>query len=119
MANKVKCFNIVKAVTDEASNQLGSTWTLDVRRFAILKQYCEAIDNLASWCDAEAFEVEVDDILLTISIAMECPEITVDKTTGIFFDLLERSLRASFSTTADTGALVIRLTFPSVWVPVA
>ncbi|MBR0156337.1 MAG: hypothetical protein IJM20_02315 [Clostridia bacterium] len=115
MSNKVKCFNVVKMVTDEATSQFGPGWTECEDRVDILRQYCEYIDKVAEEANAEAFEVEVDDIEMTIDVKMECPDLVIENASHAFYDLAERALKLSFAVSKETGNLVVGFTFPSIW----
>lgn len=110
----IKCFNIAKAVIDEASDQFGRSWAPRADKLAILKQYCEAIDELAEEFAAEAFDVEVDNVQMTIGIAVECPDMTIESKSHVFYELLERAISVSYSVSPE-GNLVIKFVFPSIW----
>lgn len=110
----VKCFDAVSMVVEEASKQFSPLWELDTESYDILKQYCSVIDSLAEEFDGESFDVSVDDIKMTIGIALECPDIVIESTSHNFYKLAQRSNSVSFSVTED-GNLNVEFTFPSVW----
>lgn len=114
MGNSVKCFKAVSEVLEEATRQFSPLWEIDEEKYDILKQYCDAIDLLASEFDGESFEAEVDNIEMTISIRLECSDMTIKSKAHKYYDLTQRALSFGFSATKK-GNLVVEFVFPSVW----
>ena len=110
----IKCFDVVSMVADEATKQFSPLWVLDKEKYDILKQYCGSLDVLAKEFESESFEAEVDDIEMTISITMECPDIVIYTAKHIFCELVERTVRFGFSV-SENGDLNVKFVFPSVW----
>lgn len=110
----VKCFDIVNMIIEEADEQFGSLWKINEENYKILEQYCSAMDILAKEHDGEAFEVEVDDIAMTVAIGMECPDFTVRDKDILYYELVKRAVSFGFSTTEE-GNLLVKFTFPSIW----
>lgn len=110
----VKCFDIVNMILDEATEQFGGAWEVNEENYKILEQYCNAMDILAKEHDGEAFEVEVDDIAMTVSISMECMDFVVKDKDSLYYELVKRAISFGFSVT-DEGNLLVKFTFPSIW----
>lgn len=115
----VKCFDAVTMVTDESTKRFAPIWVEDSEKKDILKNYCEAIDELAEEFDGETFDVEVDEIDMTISIKLECASsVMVDSQHHKLVQLANRSVRFGFSgATTESGnkCLSIEFVFPSIW----
>jgi hypothetical protein len=112
--NFITCFDVVSMVVDEATERFAPLWRVDNERYDVLRQYCEALDQVAAEFDGESFEVEVDEIKMTIAITMTCSDLTVQSASHVLYQLGERALSLRFNTTAE-GDLAVTLTFPSVW----
>lgn len=110
----VTCFDVVTMVTDEATKQFSPGFRENQERKEILKQYCEAIDALAKEFGGESFEVDVDDIKMTISIKMECPDMVIQSKNHVFYALSERAISVGFSH-GDGDMISVEFVFPSIW----
>lgn len=110
----VSCFDVVTMVTDEATAQFSPLFRENKERKAILRQYCDAIDMLAKEFDGESFEVEVDDIEMTISIKMECPDMVIQGSANPFYALAERAVSIGFSH-GEGDTIIVEFVFPSIW----
>ena len=110
----VNCFDVVSMVVEEATKQFAPLWKLDKECNRILEQYCSVIDSLAEEFGGESFDVTVDDIAMTITIVMECEDITILSPAHHFYKLAERSVELGFSV-SENGRLNVRFVFPSVW----
>lgn len=110
----VNCFDVVSMVVEEATKQFAPLWKLDKECNRILEQYCSVIDSLAEEFGGESFDVTVDDIAMTITIVMECEDITIESKTHKFYSLAQRSKALGFSVSED-GNLNVKFVFPSVW----
>lgn len=111
---KVKCFDIVSMVTEEATSQFAPLWKVNTEKQKVLEQYCEALDELAEEFDGESFEVDVDDIKMTIAITMECEDMTIESSSHKFYALAQRAIALQFFA-SDDDLLGVRFTFPSIW----
>lgn len=114
MSNFVKCFDVVSMVVDEATDQFSPLWRINKERYRILKQYCDVLDSLVEEFDGESFDVEVDDISITIAITMECREITIESQNHKYYSLAQRAMSFGFSV-SDNGLLCAKFVFPSIW----
>ena len=114
MGSFVKCFDAVSMVVDEATAQFAPIWKENKERKQILKQYCDAIDALSNEFGGESFEVDVDDIKMTISIKLECHDMILDSQKHKYYDLAKRALSFGFSV-SESGNLVVEFVFPRIW----
>lgn len=110
----VNCFDVVSTVVDEATKQFAPLWEPDKENIKILEQYCSVIDSLANEFDGESFDVTVDDIAMTITIILECDDITIKSKNHKFYSLVQRSMSLGFAVSED-GKLNVKFVFPSVW----
>lgn len=114
MSNFVKCFDIVSMVIDEATSQFAPFWKIDEEKYRILEQYCNTLDHLAEEFDGESFDIEVDDVAMTITITMECNEITIESKNHKYYNIAQCAMAFGFSVSED-GLLCVKFVFPSVW----
>lgn len=109
----IKCFDVVSMVVEEASSQFAPIFKLDNESYKVLEQYCGALDSLATEFGGKSFEVDIDDIAMTIAITLECEDMTIESPTHKFFALAHRAKSIRFH--ANEGNLAISFVFPSVW----
>lgn len=114
MNNIVKCFDVVSMVVEEATKQFAPIWKLNKEKYDILKQYCQVIDDLSDEFDGISYEVNVDDIALTIAITLECQDVVIEKQSHKYYELIQRTNTFGFSVSED-GNLNVNFVFPSVW----
>ena len=114
MNSFVNCFDVVSMVVDEATAQFAPLWDINKEKYRILKQYCGVIDSLAEEFNGESFDVDVDDIAMTITIKMECHDVTIESQNHKYYSLAQRALAFGFSVSED-GLLCMKFVFPSVW----
>lgn len=110
----IKCFDVVKPIVEEATDQFGSLWKINEDYYNILKQYCEAMDIIAKEHEGEAFDVEIDDVLMTIAIGIECIDFTVEDKNDLYYELVKRAISFGFEHISGDSILV-KFTFPSIW----
>lgn len=110
----IKCFDVVEMVVEEASRQFTPLFRENAERKGVLKEYCAAIDELAEDFNGESFEVSVDDIKMTISIKLECPDILIQSKEHPFYELVKRSTELHVSH-GDGDNLAVEFVFPSIW----
>lgn len=110
----VKCFDAVSMVVEEATSQFAPIWKINNERYRILKQYCSAIDSIASEFEGKSFGVDIDDVKKTIKIDVECSDMTVDTKSHKYFSLAQRALSIGFRA-SDSGNLIVEFVFPTVW----
>lgn len=111
---KIKCFEVVSMIVDEATRQFSPIWAPNEEKYNILKQYCSVIDDLAKEFNGESIEVEVDDINMTIDVSLECWDLKLESSDHIFHKLVKRSVSVGFSVSND-GNLNVTFVFPSIW----
>lgn len=109
----IKCYEVVSMVTDEATSQFCSLWRVNKIRQNELERNCELIDKLAEDYNGISYDVDVDDITMEISVAIEFDELIVESKDSVFYELLEKVKRLKFSS-SDTN-LCIKLSFDSIW----
>ncbi len=109
----ITCYDAVSMVTDEATAQFGSLWKVNKSRQNELKRSCGLIDSLAGECGGISYEVDVDDITMEISVAMECDELVINDKSSAFYELLVRIKGLKFCSTDEN--LCIKLVFGSIW----
>lgn len=114
MNNVIKCFDVVSMVVDEAATRFAPLWKINEEKYRILEQYCNVLDSLAEEFDGESFDVEVDEIAMTITITMECAEITILSQNHKYYSLAQNTVAFGFSV-SEEGLLCAKFTFPSVW----
>lgn len=110
----VKCFDVVAMVVKEANEQFAPLWKLNKEKHDILEQYCEAIDSLSNDFGGVSYDVEIDDIAMTIAITLECQDVYIQQQSHPFYSLAQRAVALGFSTSED-GNLNIKFVFPSIW----
>ena len=110
----VKCFDIANMVIEDANDRFNPLWKINTERLDIFKSYCEAIDTLAKEFNGESYEIEVDEISMEVSIALECEEIIIETDNHILYELAKRAVRYGFSA-SDDGNLIVKLVFPCLW----
>jgi hypothetical protein len=111
---KIKCFDIAEMVIDEATKQFKHLAILDNDRVDILKDYCDAIDNLSDEFDGTEINVSVDSINGFVIITLTCEEIIIERISHMFYELVERTVSLKFYET-NNGKLNVEFTFPSLW----
>lgn len=111
---KVKCFNVVEELIVEGNKQFAPFYIPNAENVRILSQHCHAIDILCNDFDGESIEVEIDDIQLTIQIAIECHKILFNH--KLLHTLKERALNLEIIHLPDEDGLFrITFVFPPVW----
>lgn len=113
-----KCFDVVTMVTDEATEQFGSLLCEDKNKKEALKVYCGMIDSLAERFDGVSFEVEVDDEMTDITVALVCGEFEIDDCSDDFYKLVEAAKKVSFKA-MDDDTIQVNFKFGGIWVKVS
>lgn len=112
--NIVSCKEVLDMVLEEANERFGALWNVDEEKLSILYEYCDEIDCLAEEVYAESFDVEVDEVKMTISVSIECATFTVKRGLSDYADLVARCVSHSFSQNEDEN-VVAKFVFPSIW----
>lgn len=110
----IKCFDVASMVIEDATERFKPSMKLNKERVDIFKDYCNAIDTLSNEFEGESFDVEVDEVTMEITVALECDEIVIESSNHIFYELVKRAVRYGF-TASDDGNLVIKFVFPCLW----
>lgn len=111
----IRCFDIAEMVLDEATEQFSPIWVVDEEKKGALKQYCDALDILSEEFNGQAFEVDVDEVKMTISIKMFCDEIEVCDETHLLYKLGKVAKSMSFSYSKEDDTMAVEFVFPSIW----
>lgn len=112
--NFVKCFDAVDMVVEEANKQFAPLWRLNKEKYKILGQYCQVIDSLSDEFDGVSYDVEIDDIAMTVAVTLECQDINIQQQSHKYYSLAQRAITFGFSTSED-GNLNVKFVFQSVW----
>lgn len=112
---QLKCFDIAEMVIDEATKQFSPIWIEDEEKKKIFKQYCDTLDSISEEFDGEAFEVDVDDVKMTISVKFFCSEFTIEDESHPFYALAKRALSMSFMYEKEDRNMSVKFVFPSIW----
>lgn len=111
----VKCFDVVSMVVEEGCNQFKPLWKIDQEKYKILAQYCSAIDKLSTEFNGVCFEVDVDDIAMTISITLTCKEMSVSSNNHPLVELLKKAASVSFGASEEEDCVDVKFVFPGIW----
>lgn len=112
----VKCFDVVSMVVEEGCNQFKPLWKVNQEKYKILEQYCSVIDELSTEFKGVCFEVDVDDVAMTISITLTCEEMSITSNNHPPIELLTRAASVSFSASEEEeDCLDVKFVFPSIW----
>lgn len=110
----VKCFDVAEMVINEANERFAPLWKVNDEDLDVFREYCEAVDTLAEEFDGESYEVEVDELNMNITVALECDEIEITSPDHVFYDLLERAVAVAMSASGP-DTMKVKFTFPSLW----
>ena len=110
----VKCFDVANMAIEDANERFAPIWKANSDKLDMLKKYCAALDELAQEFDGTSFEVEIDEIDMSVSIALECDEIIIESNDHVIYQLAQRAIKYGFSISED-GKLLIKFVFPSIW----
>ena len=109
----IKCFDVVNMVVEEATNRFAPIWKINEEHYNVLQSYCDIIDSIARFNDAESFDVEVSEVDMTIKIVIESPDLVSDENDS-FTELIRHTVGFGFSA-SEEGLLRTKLVFPSIW----
>lgn len=113
--SKIKCFDVVESVVDEATERFAPTFVENSKNKSILKSYCEALDSIIEEISGTSIEVEVDEIKMTITVSIGCDEVVVYPESELFYKITERATAVGFHISEDPDSIVIDFVFPSIW----
>lgn len=115
MESVIKCFDVVNMVVEEASDRFKPLWKVDEEKLDILHEYCDAIDGILKEFDGDSVDVDIDEIKMTISITIECEDLTIESKEHQFHQLVERAVKFGFAKSAEREVMCVNFVFPSVW----
>ena len=110
----LKCFDIAKMVVEEADKQFSPLWKINEENLDILREYCDAIDELSNEFSGTSLNVTVDEVQMTVSITMTSEDLTVENESHLFYMLAERSISVGFAV-SDDDELATTFVFPTLW----
>lgn len=114
--SKMKSRDVMSEMIELATERFGHFWKENEQFKDILFNYCDNLDILADEFGGFGFNIEIDEILMTIEYILEFSETAIDiyGNKHILFELLKRAER--FETFAsEDGNLCIKFVFPSIW----
>lgn len=110
----IKCYDVVSMILDEATSQFKPLWKQNDEKRYILKEYCEAIDEIAAEFCGISYDVEVDEISMEICVCLECDEIIIKTKEHRLYDLVERSIKFEISA-GENDMQNVKFVFPGIW----
>lgn len=114
--DNIKCFDVVTMVTDEATEQFGRLFREDTKRKELLESCCSIIDDIAEQFNGVAFEVDVDDTTMDITVTLTCGEIIIEGEAE-FYELLNHIKSFGVKASEDGEDLIcIDFVFDGIWV---
>ena len=111
----VKCFDVVKMVVDEATEQFAPLWKVNDEKLSALKDKCADIDSLILDFGGEEMEVDVDNSKLTISICISCCEGIIVEGGIVFQRVVTDALSVSFANSDNSDGVNVTIIFHGVW----
>ena len=111
MIMKLKCFDIVEEIIEEACKQFSPVWVINKSRVEKLKLCCSLIDNLISNNNSTCYEVEVHDITMQTRITIYFDSLDIEDV--LVNQIAEKSLQTCKYQIGERCA--IDFTFRSVW----
>lgn len=112
---KVSSYDIVDEMVSEATEKFGERYVLNQTKYDLLDEACGIIDLLVDEFGVECVEVEVDDIIMRLTIAIECGDIVLqDGRKHDFFKLTSMLDSFSFSRT-EKGELRMEFRLDNMW----
>lgn len=111
---KVKCFDVVSELVTEATRQFTPLWKLNEDKYKVLENYCKAVDSLIDEFEGESIDVEIDEISMSVNIALQFYDIVVEAKDHVFYKLSERAMKIRFGQEED-DLTKVEFVFPSLW----
>ena len=112
--DSVKCYDVVKMVLDEATEQFGSLMRESKEERTMIENYCPIIDELSEKFGGVSYEVEVDDKTLEITVSLVCEEFETDAVSSRFCELSNHAKKINFS--SENGEMIkIEFVFEGIW----
>lgn len=111
----ITCYDAVGIMLDEATKQFSPVFKEDSEKKRKFERYCDWITLISDGFGGEAYDIEIDDVTMDISIALTCKEIETSKQTPVFYMLLSKAKNVELTAVDDTY-IKISLVFPGIWV---
>ncbi len=111
---KFSSFHVVEMVLEDANERFAPLFEPVPERVDFLKQYCEAFDVLIDEQDVDSFNVEIDEINMTVNIDLVMMTVECSRTQPQLGQLIQRAM--SFRVQAEDGDhLKLSFVYPSLW----
>lgn len=114
MSNPIKCFEVVDSVVCMANERFGKLWEVNQNCYEILHIQCNTIDSILEEFGGTTIEVGIDEIRMTISITIECEDVTLKFKMYKFYKFMEVALSITVFD-AKNGIVKTEFIFPSIW----
>ncbi len=111
----IRCYEAVEIILDKATKQFSPAFKEDSEEKRKFERYCDWITLISDEFSGEAYDIEIDDITMDISVALTCKEIETTAQTPVFYMLLSKAKNVKLTAVDDTH-IKINLVFPGIWV---
>ena len=112
---RITCYEAAELVLDEATGRFAPQFSENKEYKRIFRQYCDALDMLAEEFNGVAFDIEVDEISMEITVTLSCGEFVLESARHRFYQLAARAERMSFRAGEEPDTLELAFTFPPIW----
>lgn len=110
----VRCYDVVKMVLDEATEQFGSLMRENEEERTMIENCCSIIDELSVKFGGVSYEAGVEDKTLEIIISLVCEEFETDAVSSGFCELFNHTKKIKFSSENDE-MIKIEFIFEGIW----
>ena len=110
----VRCYDVVKMVLDEATEQFGSLMRESEEERTMIENCCSIIDELSVKFGGVSYEAGVEDKTLEIIISLVCEEFETDAVSSGFCELFNHTKKIKFSSENDE-MIKIEFIFEGLW----
>ena len=115
--DRVKCIDIVKQLTDEATKQFGTLLREDGAKKDRLNACCVIIDKLIDKFNGVAATVDINDETTDIAISIVCDGFEIRDKNDEFYDLLRISKHFAVKAYEDSDDRIeLLFTFDGIWI---
>lgn len=104
------CFDIVKIIIEEASNQFSPLFREDPFKLSRLKSQCDYIDKIANQYNGISCEVEIDSITTEISIIL-----ALDDKSLVLSSIILPQLAQSEIFFDEEHSICLKFIVPGIW----
>ena len=108
-----KCFDVLKQVLDDMSNELGAEWVVDEVQYDSVVKFCDGIDLILDRFDGVGLSAEADQDMM-IHITIETDDIIIHKGETQFYELMEYSTAIKFFSSEENN-LCVEYTLKGIW----